>query len=229
MGAAPSTGDSLFVDCCQERSSAVTEASACAHATVEENDSAKPEDPSIRTNEKAEQDPSKAPNDLRARLLDILVSGLLGFLGIGAVSLLHFGITDESDYTLILGSFGASAILLYGAPSVPFSQPRNCIGGHIISCLIGVACYELIANPMESVWLCLPVATSLAMMAMQLTNTVHPPAGGTVLIAVLGSDRMHNLGFRLLIPTGIGAVLLVLVAMGNNLIPARKKYPTKWL
>ena len=34
-----------------------------------------------------------------------------------------------TDATIILGSFGATAVLLYGAPAVPFSQPRNVIGG----------------------------------------------------------------------------------------------------
>ena len=180
--------------------------------------------------QKSDQPASKLS---KAFLIDVAVSGLLAFLAIGALSLLHFGITDQSDHTLILGSFGASAVLLFGAPSLPFSQPRNCIGGHCLSCFVGVACYELLDKPnLHSPWLATPVSAALALMGMQLTGTVHPPAGGTVLIAVLGSNRLHDMGFALLLPTFIGSVLLVCVAMLNNLIYARKakaSYPTRWL
>jgi len=30
---------------------------------------------------------------------------------------------------------------------------------------------------------------------MQLTLTLHPPGGATALIAVIGSEQIHNLGF----------------------------------
>ena len=165
----------------------------------------------------------------RATLKHVAASGLLAFIGTGVLSLLHFAITDQHDFTLIFGSFGASAVLLYGAPSVPFSQPRNCVGGHLVSCFVGVACHELFSVPLGSPWLSVPLGASFALMAMQLTGTVHPPAGGTVLIAVLGSQRLHAMGFGLLLPTLIGAVLLVAVAMLNNVVPGRKKYPQRWL
>ena len=175
----------------------------------------------------AKATPPPAP-PLRARLIEVGASGLLAFIGIGALSALHFGITDEHDYTLILGSFGASAVLLFGAPAVPFSQPRNCIGGHVLSCFVGVACYEAMARPLGSAWLAAPVSAAIALMGMQLTGTVHPPAGGTVLIAVLGSERLHAMGFALLLPTFVGAVILVAVALANNLVQGRK-YPQRWL
>jgi hypothetical protein len=71
----------------------------------------------------------KKPVFTKPFVIEVAVSGFLAFLGIGALSLLHFGLSDSHDYTIILGSFGASAVLLFGAPTVPFSQPRNCIGG----------------------------------------------------------------------------------------------------
>lgn len=130
------------------------------------------------------------------------------------------------------GSFGATAVLVYGAPNVPFSQPRNVIGGHLISCFVGVACYEVLDRQwLQSPWLSVPVGASLALMSMQLTGTVHPPAGGTVLIAVLGSEQIRDLGFALLVPTLIGALLLVGVALLNNMVPSRKAkapYPKRW-
>jgi hypothetical protein len=42
------------------------------------------------------------------------------------------------------GSFGASAVLIYGAVRSPLAQPRNLIGGHIISAVIGVTTYKLL-------------------------------------------------------------------------------------
>jgi len=43
----------------------------------------------------------------------------------------------------VIGSFGASAVLVYGAPLAEFSQPRNLIGGSVLSALIGVAVYQV--------------------------------------------------------------------------------------
>lgn len=49
---------------------------------------------------------------------------------------------------------------------------------------------------------------------MLLTHTVHPPRGATALIAVIGSDSIHNLGyFYALIPVTLGAFILLLVAV----------------
>ena len=159
---------------------------------------------------------------------EVVLSGSLSACGIGALSLLHFGLCDASDCTMILGSFGASAVLLYAAPAVPFSQPRNVLGGHLISCAVGVACHEFISVSMNTPALAVAVAVPTSIMLMQLTRTLHPPAGGTTLIAVLGSAQLHALGFQLLVPTAIGSSILITVALGNNLARQRR-YPTYWL
>lgn len=39
---------------------------------------------------------------------------------------------------LVIGSMGATSVLLYAMPDSPLSTPRNCIGGQMISALIGV-------------------------------------------------------------------------------------------
>ena len=38
--------------------------------------------------------------------------------------------------SLLLGSFGASCVLVFGFPDLPFSQPRNLVGGHVLSSLV---------------------------------------------------------------------------------------------
>ena len=70
-----------------------------------------------------------------------------------------------------------------------------------------------------------PVAVSAAILLMRLTRTLHPPAGGTVLIAVLGSDALHALGCWLLVPTLLDASILYAVALGNNAFGI--KYPSE--
>lgn len=67
-------------------------------------------------------------------LNEIAFAWLGGFLAIAAVGFL----TKASALPLVLGSFGASCVLLFGFPKSPFSQPRNVIGGHFLSTLTGI-------------------------------------------------------------------------------------------
>ena len=73
----------------------------------------------------------------------------------------------------------------------------------------------------------LSVATAIAV--MHLTKTTHPPGGATALIAVIGSERVHQLGFLyLLSPVALGALIMLVVALiVNNLISFRR-YPVFW-
>jgi len=89
-------------------------------------------------------------------------------------------------------SFGASAVLLYGAPRSPLAQPRNLIGGHLVSAVIGVSAWMLFQ---QYPWLAAALAVATAIAAMHLTRTLHPPGGATALIAVIGSDKIHDLGY----------------------------------
>lgn len=45
---------------------------------------------------------------------------------------------NNTSYIMMIGSFGASAVLLYSAWEVPLAQPRNLIGGHVLSAIVGV-------------------------------------------------------------------------------------------
>ena len=70
----------------------------------------------------------------RVSAAKIALAGLGGFLAIAAVAAL----SQASGMLLILGSFGASCVLIFGFPQSPFSQPRNLIGGHFLSSLVGL-------------------------------------------------------------------------------------------
>lgn len=157
---------------------------------------------------------------------EIMWSWIGAFLGIAAVAWVSNLFFDGLDRSLMIGSFGASAVLLYGAVRSPLAQPRNLICGHILSAIIGVVCWKLLNQHM---WLAeaLAVATSIA--AMHATRTLHPPGGATALVAVIGSPEIHNLGFFYVVfPATIGPLILLVIALLVNNIPASRRYPEIW-
>src|ERR1043166_9705407 len=75
---------------------------------------------------------------------DILWTFLGGFFGIGIIGFLNSKYFLLNDNLFLIGSFGASAVLIYGATNSPLAQPRNLVGGHVISALVGVTVHRLI-------------------------------------------------------------------------------------
>lgn len=138
------------------------------------------------------------------------------FVGIGIVTFLAF----QKDVPVLVASLGASACLLYGAPSVPFAQPRNAIAGHILAACIGVACYQLLG----AYWYSAALSVGLAVATMVLTRTIHPPAGATALIAVISKqDWLFPIA-----PVGIGICILIVVAIVINNFALKRNYPQYW-
>ena len=138
------------------------------------------------------------------------------------VAVLH-DILEDTDLTLVIGSFGASAVLVYGAVNSPLAQPRNLIGGHIISAIIGVISFKLFSG---NILFCSAFAVATSIFFMQLTLTLHPPGGATALIAVIGSNQIHDLGFLyVLVPVTSGAFILLAIAIIVNNIPKHRHYP----
>ena len=156
----------------------------------------------------------------------MLVSWLGGFLGIFMIERMG-RLVDLGDQVslFLVGSFGATAVLVYGAPKAPFSQPRNVIGGHCLSALVGVSVFLVLGD--QAMFAC-PLAVSLAIVAMQFTGTVHPPGGATALIAVIGGSTVQQLGYwYVLCPVGLGASIMVGVAIVVNNLSGdpERKYP----
>lgn len=162
----------------------------------------------------------------RMSMRDIVYTLFCSFIGIGACSYLSYRFFEPRDLTLIIGSMGASAVLVYGAIKSPFAQPRNLVGGHIISGLVGVMSFSILP---DHILLASTVAVSFAIAAMAITRTVHPPGGATALIAVIGGDKIHHLGFLYpFIPAGAGATVLLIVGLILNNIPRDRRYPEYW-
>jgi CBS domain-containing membrane protein len=159
----------------------------------------------------------------------VLSAWVSAFLAIYLISIpaLYPHLSASANLFLI-GSFGASAALLYAAPRADLSQPRNVIGGHVLSAVIGVSVYKLVGT---HVGLAAALAVSTSIVAMLITRTMHPPGAATGLIAVLGPAKVHALGYQfVLTPVLAGVVILVVVALVlNNLSPdPSRHYPASW-
>jgi CBS-domain-containing membrane protein len=162
----------------------------------------------------------------RVGIAEIAWSWVGAFTGIGAAGLLTQACLAGLDLTLMIGSLGASAVLLYGAPRSPLAQPRNLLGGHFLSAIVGVACWKLL-HPFP--WLAAALAVSTAIAVMHVTRTLHPPGGATALIAVIGSREVHDLGFLFaVVPATAGPLVLLAAALVVNNIPRSRQYPEFW-
>jgi len=160
-------------------------------------------------------------------IAEICWSWIGAFSGIAAVAYCNFNLLSTTDTIMIIGSFGASAVLIYGAIKSPLAQPRNFIGGHLFSALVGVFSYQCFSS---SLWLASALAVATAIAVMHATKTLHPPGGATALIAVIGSQRIHDLGYLyVLAPVGVGVLIMLVVALAVNNISSTRKYPEFWL
>lgn len=161
--------------------------------------------------------------------IDHVITFLGAFFGIAVIGLIsNWHKLHVSDYYFFIGSFGASAVLLYGLANSPLAQPRNLFGGHILSAFIGVSCCKLLGAycPM---WLAAALAVSTAIVVMQVTKTLHPPGGATALIATIGSEKVKALGYwYILSPVFLGILTMFIIALFINNLHKDKAYPQKW-
>jgi CBS-domain-containing membrane protein len=147
--------------------------------------------------------------------LDVILTWLGAFLGITAIALF------AHQYELpVVASFGASAVLIYGVPDAPLSQPRNVIFGHTLSAAAGVATFMMFGLT----WWSPGVGTALALVVMLLTKTTHPPGGATALFAVL--TKAHP--SYILTPIMAGATILVIIGLLVNNLSPNRQYPRYW-
>lgn len=144
-------------------------------------------------------------------------TGLVG--GSLAIFLLIY-LTNLTATEWLMAPFGASCVLVFAAWNAPLSQPRNIIGGHLISASIGLLLYHLFGA--EPWTLALGVGLSIA--CMMLTKTTHPPAGANPIIVILGG---YSWGY-LVTPVLIGAIIIVIVAILINNLRSDRYYPTFW-
>jgi len=145
------------------------------------------------------------------------------FIGIGLIAFFQGHLLNQDENVFLIGSFGASSVLVYGAIQSPMAQPRNLIGGHLISAFIGVTVHKIFP---EIIWLSAPLAVSLSIVFMQITKSLHPPGGATALIAVIGTEKIKALGYWFVVtPVLSGALILFIAALVFNNLTPNRNYP----
>jgi CBS-domain-containing membrane protein len=104
-----------------------------------------------------------------------MVIGVIGAT-IGIIALQF--ITNASGVELVAASFGATFVLIFALPDSPVVKPKNIVGGYLISTSISLLVFGFIGNDPFS----LGLAFGLSFVLMQLTKTLHPPAGSIPLL-----------------------------------------------
>lgn len=142
--------------------------------------------------------------------------GLGAALAVGAMELA----ADLGETPLALVPFATSIVLVIGMPEGDPAQPRAIVGGHVVSAAVGFLMLLLFgSNEMAAA-----AAVGVAMVAMRVTRTLHPPAAIDPIIMVL--EAMP--GSFVLVPVGLGAILLTLYAFVWHNLSRRGSWPQRW-
>lgn len=136
-----------------------------------------------------------------------------------AISALAY-IASETKDLILLGSFGASALLIFALPEAPLSQPPSVVFGHLLASVIALACLAAFGPQ----WWAMGLATGLAVGGMMMTRTVHPPAGSNAIIVFLAKPSW---GFLVLSTLG-GTLVLIAIAVLYHRAVRRHPYPLYW-
>jgi CBS-domain-containing membrane protein len=148
--------------------------------------------------------------------LDAAGAGLGGAIAIGAME----WFSRAGHTPLVVIPFATSIVLVIGSPDAEPAQPRALIGGHIVATLVGLAVLQLTG---PQAWAA-AVAVGLAIVAMIVTGTFHPPAGINPLLVV-----SNNLPWTFLfVPVLLGAVLLAAFAWLWHRWVHRRQWPRRW-
>ncbi|SRR5579871_2558908 len=155
------------------------------------------------------------------RLLAIFAGAVGGAIAIGGMETL----SAATAFPLAAIPFGTSIVMVLGSPDAGPAQPRALIGGHLVSTLVGLLVVKLCG---PAPWAA-AAAVGLAMIAMHVTDTFHPPAGIDPLVVVV-----NNMPWSFLVaPVGIGALLLAMFAYAwhNIMVRGSRKrvvWPARW-
>ena len=157
----------------------------------------------------------------RAQYIAILAGATGGAIAIASMEMF----SATTAFPLVAIPFATSIVTVLGSPRAEPAQPRALVGGHLISTVVGLLIVKLCG---PAAWAA-ALAVGLAMVAMHLTGTFHPPAGIDPLVVVVNSMSWSFL----FVPVGIGALLLTLFAfVWHNLVArgANKgdTWPARW-
>ncbi len=115
-----------------------------------------------------------------------LVQGGLATIGMFAVLLFVDSFSDAA----LVAALGASVVIIFVHPTSKLDAPRALVGGHLLGLLVGSVFSLVLFAPPVSVLLegmsalrdlALAASVGAVIVLMAITDTEHPPAGGTVL------------------------------------------------
>ncbi|HTS39017.1 MAG TPA: HPP family protein [Xanthobacteraceae bacterium] len=151
-----------------------------------------------------------------------IIAGAAG----GAVAIAVMELLSARTMTpLMTIPFATSIVLVMGSPEADPAQPRALVGGHLVAALVGLVIVKLVGpNPWAAA-----LAVGLAMVAMHLTGTFHPPAGINPLLVVVNNFSWTYL----IVPVACGALLLVGFAYAWHNVARRglshgRPWPSRW-
>lgn len=145
---------------------------------------------------------------------NVMLSLFAGFGAFVAIALLSIFDASFQDVVLLMAPFGATTVLVFGVPQSPLAQPKNVIIGHLITAFIGVLFVQFFTVTPVS----MALATGLAVSAMLITKTTHPPAGANPLLIMLSGQSW----MFLLTPVLTGAIAIVLI--GRLMMNIQRKW-----
>jgi CBS-domain-containing membrane protein len=129
-------------------------------------------------------------------------------------------LSERVAFPLEFVPFATSIVLVMGSPDIEAAQPRALVGGHLVATAVGLLVVK-IAGP--GPWVA-ALSVGLAMVAMQLTRTFHPPAGIDPLVVVV-NDMPWTF---LLAPVAVGACGLAAMAFVWHNMVRRGAWPQRW-
>jgi CBS-domain-containing membrane protein len=152
----------------------------------------------------------------RTRLWAVLAGAAGGAAAIAAMEIF----SNRTEYPLVAIPFATSIVLVLGSPKAEPAQPRALIGGHLVATLAGLAMLHLTG---PHAWAA-AAAVGVAIAAMVVTGTFHPPAGINPLLVV-----SNNLPWSFLFaPVLAGVVLLAVFAYVWHRWIRRRPWPRRW-
>ncbi|MCX8518684.1 MAG: HPP family protein [Methylophilaceae bacterium] len=154
----------------------------------------------------------------------ILLTGLGAGLAVSFMAMLHH--LSSPSIALLVGSFGASSVMIFGYPEAPFAQPRNVIGGHLIAASSAVLFMQIFGVHGWVLGLSMGVAIAL----MMWLRVAHPPAGSNPVIIFLSAIQLGTpLGWQFVFfPVLSGVLVLVALGVVYNRWIRDLSYPQYW-
>lgn len=132
-------------------------------------------------------------------------------------------LTVRTHSPLLMAPFGATSVLIFGVPDSPLGQPRNVIGGNCLAAFVSLMILHIFGS--SPLTMAMAVSTSIGI--MQLTRTVHPPAGAVALVVMMTHpdyEWFAELGLKWLalpavsnwrLEIGVSPILVLPLAVGT--------------